>query len=182
MPTAQHQSMAPGRVATMLGLLVMGIGALVLVGWRFDIAVLKSVFPGFLSMKPNTALGILFGGVALTILSREKVATPARFWAAMMAAAMVAVGALTLSEYLFGWELGIDQWLFHDADHLVGTSQPGRMSPATAFCMVLTSAALLMESQSFSTAIETFCFGGARACTNRHWWVGVRRQCLGCAV
>jgi PAS domain S-box-containing protein len=105
-------------------------------------------------MKPNTALGILLGGVALAILSREKVAAPARFWATLMAAVMVAVGALTLSEYLFGWELGIDQWLFHDADHLVGTSQPGRMSPATAFCMVLTSVALLMESQSFSTRLR----------------------------
>src|ERR1700677_1108962 len=31
-------------------------------------------------------------------------------------------------------------------------------------------------------AIETFRFGGARAGPNRHWWVGVRRQCLGCAV
>src|ERR1700689_1745766 len=145
MPTAQHQSMAPGRVATMLGLLVVGIGALVLVGWRFDIAVLKSVFPGRVSMKPNTALGILLGGFALAILSREKVAAPARFWATLMAAVMVAVGALTLSKHLFGWELGIDQWLFHDVGHLAGTSQHGRMSPATAFCMVLTSVALLME-------------------------------------
>ena len=153
MPTAQHQSMAPGRAAMMLGLLVVGIGVLVLVGWRFDIALLKSVFPGLVSMKPNTALGILLGGVALAILSREKVAAPARFWAALVAVVMLALGALTLSEYLVGWELGIDQWLFHDADHLVGTSQPGRMSPATAFCMVLTSVALLMESQSFSTRL-----------------------------
>jgi PAS domain S-box-containing protein len=146
--------MAQGSVALSLGLLLGALGALVLVGWRFDIAVLKSVFPGLVSMKPNTALGIMLGGVALAILSREKVGAPGRFWATLMAAVMVALGALTLSEYLFGWELGIDQWLFHDAGNLVGTSQPGRMSPATAFCMVLTSVALLMESQSFSKRLR----------------------------
>jgi PAS domain S-box-containing protein len=146
--------MPRGNVALSLGLLVAALGALVLIGWRFDVAVLKCVFPGLVSMKANTAMGMLLGGVSLAILSREKVAAPARFWTTLMTAAMVAVGTLTLSEYLFGWELGIDQWLFHDADHLVGTSQPGRMSPATAFCIVLTSVALLMESQSFSTRLR----------------------------
>ena len=149
-----HRIVVMRRAALLLGLLVGSLGALVLVGWRLDIAVLKSVFPGLVSMKPNTALGILLGGVALALLSREKVAVPARFWATLMAAVMVALGALTLSEYLFGWELGIDQWLFHDVDHLVGTSQPGRMSPATAFCMLLISVALLMESQSFLTRLR----------------------------
>jgi hypothetical protein len=49
----------------------------VFVGWSLDSAVLKSVFPGLVSMKPNTELGILLGGVALAILSREKVARSA---------------------------------------------------------------------------------------------------------
>jgi PAS domain S-box-containing protein len=142
------------RVALLLGSLVGTLGTLVVMGWMFNLAVLKSVFPGLVSMKTNTALGILLGGVALAILSREKVAAPARFWATLTAAVMVALGALTLSEYLFGWQFGIDQWLFRDADLRVGISQPGRMSPATAFCFVLTGVALLAASQPASMRLR----------------------------
>ena len=35
---------------------VVLLGCLALVGWIFDIRILKSVFPGFVTMKANTAL------------------------------------------------------------------------------------------------------------------------------
>ena len=101
MNPARYRGMAQGSVALSLGLLVGALGALVLIGWGFDVAVLKCVFPGLVSMKANTAMGMLLGGVSLAILSREKVAAPARFWTTLMTAAMVAVGTLTLSEYLW---------------------------------------------------------------------------------
>ena len=42
----------------------------VLAGWTLDIEVLKSVIPGFTTMKPNTALCFLACGFALWILGR----------------------------------------------------------------------------------------------------------------
>jgi PAS domain S-box-containing protein len=123
------------------------LGIIVLTGWALDIDALKSVFPGLVTMKANTALANLFSGLAFAFLSREKVTRRFRFAAVIMAWAVLAISALTLGEYLFGWDLGIDQWLFHDLPGTVGTSQPGRMSPATAFCFVLIGSALLASAR-----------------------------------
>ena len=49
-----------------------------------------------------------------------------------------AIGALTLGEMLFGWNLGIDQMLFRDEE----AYSPGRMAPSAAFCFLLTGALL----------------------------------------
>src|SRR5260221_1013762 len=133
--------------APVLSVLVVALGASVLVGWAFDIAVLKSVFPGLATMKANTALGMVLCGGALALLSRRTVAAPIRLWAAATAVMVIALGALSLSEDLFGWELGIDQWLFRDEAGPVKTSSPGRMSPSTAFCFMLAGSALLTASQ-----------------------------------
>ena len=56
----------PGMSVTRLaGALAICGGGLVLVGWAFDIAALKSVRPGWVSMAPNTALAFILTGIAL---------------------------------------------------------------------------------------------------------------------
>src|SRR5260221_14792933 len=81
--------------APVLSLLVVALGASVLVGWEFDIAVLKSVFPGLATMKSNTVLGMVLCGSALALLSRRTVAAAIRLWAAAPAATVLAPGPLT---------------------------------------------------------------------------------------
>ena len=126
------------------------IGCLVLAGWILEVGWLKSVFPGYVSMKANTAAGFLFSGAALTLFSLEKRTKSARFWMTLAGALVVALGVLTLSEYLGGWNLGIDQWLFRDDPNTVGTSEPGRMAPGTAFCFVMMGIALLVSACAIS--------------------------------
>jgi hypothetical protein len=134
-------------IAKISGGIVLVIGAAVLLGCALNIAFLKSVFPGSVNMKPNTAIGIILGGLALAFLSREKNNSPLCFYAAAIAVAIIALGTLTLGEYFFGWNLGIDNLLFPDLAQSVGTSFPGRMSSSTAFCFVLTGGALWVASQ-----------------------------------
>lgn len=125
------------------GLAVLVLGVLVLLGWAFDVALLKSVLPGLVSMKANTAAGFLFGGAAL-LLSRERADTGRRRAAQACAAAMALLGALTLAEHVVGWDLRIDQVLFRSAPSAADTAAPGRMAPETASSFLLLGVALLL--------------------------------------
>jgi len=126
------------------------IGALVLFGWLLDIPELKSIFPHWVAMKANTALGFVFAGLALWL----KAVAPTRlgpFWRAvkrLLAVIVVLIGALSLFEYLSATDLGIDQWLFQEPNGAIGTLAPGRMAPASALCFMLLGAALLIEGKT----------------------------------
>jgi PAS domain S-box-containing protein len=147
MTLASHQITLSRKVALLLGLFIAVLGVSVLVGWVLDIAALKNIFPGLVTMKANTAAGMLLCGSALALLSREKAGNPIRLLTMVIATVVIALGVLTLCEYLLGWDLGIDQLFFHDVADPTETSQPGRMSPATAFCFLLAGCSLLMASR-----------------------------------
>lgn len=57
---------------------------------------------------------------------------------------MLLLGALTLSQYLFGWNLDIDQMLAREPAGAFGTLAPGRMAPTSALDFVLVGLALLL--------------------------------------
>jgi signal transduction histidine kinase len=137
-----HRITAPRKFALSLGMLVVILGLSVLVGWMLNIAALKSVFPGLVTMKPNTAMGLLLCGGTLAILSGREAGKSIKFGTTMIAVVVAVFGLLTLIEYLGGWKFGIDQWLFHDPTASTEAPYPGRMSPATAFCFILTGGAL----------------------------------------
>jgi PAS domain S-box-containing protein len=137
----------PKLFARLAGSFVCLLGLVVLMGWALDIAPCKSVFPGLATMKANTAVGLALCGSALALLSGERRWTTRRLTTSTIALAVVILGALTLGEYFFGWNVGIDQFLFRDEIKTIGISQPGRMSPATAFCFILTGIALWTASR-----------------------------------
>ncbi|MEG4044905.1 PAS domain S-box protein [Microcoleus sp. Pol17_C1] len=135
------------RISQMASLLVMAIGCLVLLGWQFDISLLKSGFPGMGStMKANTAICFLLAGVSLRLLQYQRTRLQNRI-AQGMAGFIIIIGLLTLSQYIFGWKLGIDQWLFPDFVSSA-TPYPGRMAVNTALNFVLMGLALLLLGQN----------------------------------
>lgn len=119
------------------------IGGLGLVGWVFDIPAFTSVLPGFVTMHANTALALVVAGVSLWLLGTAQ-AKNARALAAVGATLVALMGLLTLSQYLFGWDLGLDELLFKAPRTAVATSPPGRMTPATALNFFLSGTALLI--------------------------------------
>lgn len=46
-------------------------GVIVIIGWIFDVSVLKSSHPDLMSMKANTAIGFCLVGLALLALKRR---------------------------------------------------------------------------------------------------------------
>lgn len=140
------------RLAPVMGAVVGIAGMAVLAGWAFDIEALKSVLPGLATMKANTAIGFVLAGTALWLSGARtgrgglrRRATLARGFAVVLAA----LGVLTLAEYGFGWDAGIDQLLFRDALVSPGTVVPGRMAPMTALNLTLLAAALLLIDVEF---------------------------------
>ena len=119
------------------------VGAVVLAGWILDNDALKgSVFSG-ITMKANTAVAHLAIGASLALLAPEE-RSAARTWVGRGFAVFAAVlGLATLSQHLFGWNLGIDQFLFREAPGSPATQSPNRMGPPASTCFPLLGLALL---------------------------------------
>lgn len=132
-----------------LCVLVVLTGTIVLLGWIFDIRSLETVLPGLASMKVNTALCLVLGGISLWLLGwADRMKPPpiiVKQFGVILALIVLAVSAATLGQYLFGMDFRIDQALFKDAlpD---GHSAPGRMGPNTALSFFAMGIALLLHS------------------------------------
>jgi PAS domain S-box-containing protein len=131
-------------IAAVLALLVLLTGIVVLAGWMTGLALLKSVVPGLVEMKANTALGFICCGFALWLLVRHP---ERRTLIRVLIALAILIGTLTSIEYLLGRNLGIDQLMFREPAGAVGTLSPGRMAPTSAVCFVLIGLALLLSDR-----------------------------------
>jgi PAS domain S-box-containing protein len=134
-------SSAASAVVVLVGLLVLG-------GWALDVAALKSLLPNLATMKPNTAFAFCLAGLSLWLLRAEwsggSRSSLKRGLGQLCALIVLLLGLLTLSEYIFGWDVDIDQLLFRDTSAAIGMAAPGRMAPATAANCLLVGCALLV--------------------------------------
>ena len=120
------------------------ISAIVLLGWLLDIRVFKSVLPGFITMKANTALCFAMATAAMWLSRTRSSRKSNRTWVGILALAIIAIAVITLGEYAFHWNAGIDEFLFHDPEHEHTDSPTGRLAPGTALCFLFLSFALLL--------------------------------------
>lgn len=132
--------------AAFAGGLAVLVGGLALVGWALDIVVLKSIQPGWVSMKPNVALAFVLMGLGLFFAFPER-SVVSLFNSRLFPLLAGLIGLLTLGEYAFDWNPGLDQWLFREPAGAVETSHAGRMAPNTAFCFVLLATAWSLAGQ-----------------------------------
>ncbi len=127
---------------TILALLVMALGLAVMYGWFTHNTELIQVNAVFVPMQFNTALGFLFSGLGLFSLV-SRMAQKKRILLVTGAASFL-LGLFTLSQYIFGIELHIDQlFIAHYID--LNSSHPGRMAPNTALCFTLCGLSLLLS-------------------------------------
>jgi signal transduction histidine kinase len=113
---------------------VVGFG--VLVGWLFDVAVLKGGHPSLVPVRPNLALFFILIGTALQLRRSGS----ANRWARIVATGCVALAALicaaTWLEYLLGRDFGLDGLLVQPRPR---DPEPLRMGVAAAVNGVLVS-------------------------------------------
>lgn len=130
---------SPGRFARAASRLLVAVGIVVLAGWALDVHVLKGL-AGAITMKANAAVGLLAAGLALGLVGdRRRWAGAAGRGCGVLAGL---VGALTLSEHLAGWDLGIDQLLVAETPGAAATTSPGRMGPNASTSLTLAGVAL----------------------------------------
>jgi diguanylate cyclase (GGDEF)-like protein len=130
---------------TLLGLAVVAAAtAVAVVGWALDVSAVRSVIPGAVGMKFQTALGLGTGAAALLLLDAQ--AQGRRRTVGLLLATVPGLLAVAvLSEYVLRLKLGIDEFPFIDHDgRAAGIAYPGRLAPTIGVCLLLLTSALLM--------------------------------------
>jgi signal transduction histidine kinase/HPt (histidine-containing phosphotransfer) domain-containing protein/ActR/RegA family two-component response regulator len=159
------------------------LALLTLVSWIFNLPALRSLVPGAIDMKSNTAVCMLMLAAALLLRSAK---SPVRFGRGMsqtFGLLVMGVGVVSLLEFLLNWHSGLDELLFFDPRPLF-THSPGLMAPRTAVCFGLMGLALAVPQRRalgylvLAAAIVTTVLGalsflgylwGARELTSDHW-------------
>ena len=134
------------RVALLLAricaLVVCAIGALVIAGWHFPLPALNQMLPDLRGMAPNAAAGLLAAGVGLFCLTYRGLRPIA--W--LIGIELVLLATATLSQDLYGFDLGIDGALIGNVPLPADASaQPNyiRMGPGIAVSLILFGLALI---------------------------------------
>jgi len=119
--------------------LIAIVGLAVLLGWQFDIELLRTGLPGHTPVNPATALALLLAACALWLHHQARGrpdSAPARWLAVTAASLVIALGVITLTGYFIGHNLRVDQILF--GAQLAGN----RVAPNTGFVLLLIGIAL----------------------------------------
>lgn len=142
---------------------VLALGALA--GFWFEVHALASLSEANATMKPTTALGALALSYAVyTLASAGR--TAVHIWLPRLALVLaLLLSSATLSERVFGWDLGIDELFLRDPWPLPGAA-PGRPAGATTLAVAMLTLALLLAGRGLvytgaqALAIAAGCVGG----------------------
>ncbi|MBD2342649.1 PAS domain-containing hybrid sensor histidine kinase/response regulator [Anabaena subtropica] len=147
----QLQNMHSSLVAKVASAIATLVSSLVLLGWLLDIHFFQVFFFGNqATMTPNTALCFLLCGISVWLLVTQQVGEshsnpshkPYKELSRVFTISVTIIAALTISQYLLGWDLGIDKLLVSTVSTTVSTLHPGRMGLNTAINFLLVSIAL----------------------------------------
>lgn len=132
-------SLLKGHITKYVAVYTAMIGFVVLLGWFFDISAFRVVLPETITVKFNTGLCFFLLGIALYFHDNKKF----QVIVSIIFGFVLLMGFLTLVEYIYGTDLRIDELFWNDVKNPIATSNPGRMSPATAFCFLMIGTSLL---------------------------------------
>ena len=145
MPETIRKRPWPTRVAVGAALFMVALGGIVLVGWFSHTPALIQFGFHLPPMTRNAAACSLLCGVALLIV----VLRGPRWLTVVCAGIVSAISVLTIVEYVFGVNAGIDE-LLGSPYIAIRASSPGRMAPVAAICFALGSIGLLLAPRILS--------------------------------
>src|SRR5258705_13093509 len=135
----------------------MFLGIMVIIGWVIHNDFLRSIVPGQVKMKFNVALGFIFSSIVL-LFSYFPGKNKIGYRITVVLSVIISLtGLLTLIEYIFGYNLGIDELFVKDELPTTAIYYAGRMSPLSAINFVLIGTGLLLLNKE-KTAIYQFYY------------------------
>jgi hypothetical protein len=121
------------QLAKNLGLLVIVTSIIVMLGWIFDIGLLKSILPGWVSMKFSTAFSFLMSGFTLVAISYSHKNLSSINLVVLSSTTLILLLVMTtlLISSLLGFSTGIEGFFVQEVSGSAYTSVPGRPSIGT---------------------------------------------------
>lgn len=133
------------RRSKQLSLIVLFIGAVVLVGWEFNIDTLKRMFPGLVAMNPVTALSFILLSISFLLITKENKTRYSTLAGYFLSTLVLVAAASKLIDFVYDFQIKPDLLLF--AGKIKSTvvyGRPNYMAPNTAVCLLLSSLTLLL--------------------------------------
>ena len=143
--------------------IAIGVGTLVLLGWIFDIELLKRVVAGLVAMNPATAVCFVMAGLALVMSIPETRSGTRQRVATLLSAMVLLVAIAKLIGIAAAWQPNVDEWLFASKLAVAEGAMPNRMAPNTAFNFLLIALSLLtldVSTRRFSPSQAFAIFAG----------------------
>jgi hypothetical protein len=134
------------KTAKILSFIVMITGIMVMIGWIFDIGILKSISPSWVSMKFSTAFVFVLSGITLYFIAR---ALEGAFELAQVALSITTLTIVLLMGTLFfstllGVHTGVEDLFIREMPGGVMTAVPGRPSIPTMINFLIIALAGIM--------------------------------------
>ncbi len=133
-------------------MLVICMGVFVIIGWQFDIEELKRIFFGLVTMNPLTAVCFIMGGVALYLQTTTLESFALRIINGLFPLLIIIFSAIKLLSIVYGFDAGIDSFMFSEKLLQTEINYPNRMAPNTALCFLLSGVALVLNTKYYKTA------------------------------
>ena len=119
---------------------VILIALLSLIGWQWNIALLRDPFSSVVIMNPVSAIGFILSVLSMRLFARNS----SGYTAYILSILVLLIGVLTFISHIFGFGFQIDTLLFTHDIVSDGTADPGRrMTANTALCFALIGCCLV---------------------------------------
>jgi len=134
----------------------MLIGILVIIGWFTHNDFLRTIVPGQVKMKFNVALAFVFSSIVLLLEyfpGKNKTQHPVSIFLSVL---ISLIGLLTLIEYIFGFNIGIDELFVKDELRTTTIYYAGRMSPLSAVNFLLIGTGLFLLNKEKTATYQFY--------------------------
>ena len=142
-------------IVKIISFLVVAVGVMVVVGWIFDIGILKSISPNMVTMKFTTALCFIANGIVLysaTQKGKESSFVVQAILPAVILLILLLMVTLFISS-VFGFNTGLDSFFIQEKAGAVNTVIPGRPSIPTMINFIVIALAGIATLSGFKKSL-----------------------------